>query len=144
MKGYPKWFKAHIVHIIVGALFITGCFLIPTTLNARLAYNIEWRLNSDARIAMTFVHVLFGLITFILIGALWSIHMRYWWRREKARVSGATLVGIFILLGLTGLGILYSGAESLVTGTALAHTVVGLALIAPYIWHTIIRKRLED
>jgi hypothetical protein len=142
MKGYPTWFKASVVHWIVSFLFITGCFLVPTTLNSHTHWEMELRLTNDARIWMTLLHVLAGFVTCALIGALWTVHMRYWWRKRKGRLSGGTLLSIFAFLGLTGVGILYAGRESLVSLNALAHTVVGLALVVPYIWHTVIRKRL--
>lgn len=143
MKGYPKWFTPKMIHFIVAGLFVSGVFLVPTMLNARLHWDVEWRLTSDARIFMTFLHVLFGLFTFALLGALWAIHMRYWWRRYKGRASGTALVITFLILGVSGVGILYAGAESLVTGTAAVHTLVGLLFAAPYIWHTVLRVRLE-
>jgi heme A synthase len=142
MKGYPKWFTARVVHFIVAMLFISGCLLIPTTMNAHMNWDVDWRLTSDARIWVTFVHVLFGLVMFALLGALWSIHMRYWWKKKKGRLSGGVLVGTFLVLGVTGLGILYAGAEALVSATALAHTAVGLLFVAPYLYHTVIRLYL--
>lgn len=107
MKGYPKWFTANLVHADVFLLFVTGAVLIPTTLNARLEWDMVWRVGADMRLWVTALHVLFGLITFVVIGALSSIHMRYWWRKNIGRKSGVLLISFFAVLALSSIVILY-------------------------------------
>lgn len=139
MKGYPAWFKAAFIHGLVLMLFFSGVFLIPTTLVSRLQWDIVWRLSSEARIPVTAIHVLFGFLIAALIGALWSIHMRYWWRKNQGRFSGATLLSAFVILVLTGVVILYVAQEDILSATSLIHSILGLVLSALYIWHSYLR-----
>lgn len=141
MKGYPVWFTALKIHVVVGLLFVSGVLLVPSTLNAYLGWELTWRLSSDARLLVTAAHVAVSFMILFLMGALWSIHVRYWWRKRQRRVSGAALLGTLGILILSSLPVLYASSESLVGASALAHAGVGLALVIPYAFHAIIGVR---
>ena len=135
MKGYPKWFSVSFVTLIMSLLMITGDLLIPTTLELRLQWQMPWRLSADHRILVAAAHAIMALIVFSLMGALWSLHMRQEWRREKSRWSGASMVGSIILLGLTGVGVYYFGNEKLAYFSGLSHLVLGLLVSGIYFVH---------
>lgn len=140
MKGYPTWFTAKLIHSIVLSLFVSGVLLIPTTLVSHLEWQGIWHLSSDYRIVTTAIHVLFGFLVVFLLGTLWSIHMRYWWRKRQGRITGSFLLGTFAFLILSGVGILYFAEEMLVYLSAISHALVGLLFILPYLLHVVFKR----
>lgn len=95
MKGYPKWFSRRFITLLMSILFLSGLFLIPTTLENQLEIQVPWRLEPSSRILVAGTHALFAFIAIALLGALWSIHMRTEWKRGTNRVSGLSLVLTF-------------------------------------------------
>lgn len=136
MKGYPAWFSGRFVHILMLALFVSGCLLVPGMLSFRLEWDRVWKINSDARVWITATHVLTAFLWIAATGALWSIHMRYWWRKRENRVLGALLIALTTVLSLSALVILYSGSSDLSVGGSVLHTVLGLVFFIPYFLHT--------
>lgn len=141
MKGYPKWFSPRFIHVCTVALVVSGAFLAPTTLFTRFELDIAWKLNSDAHPWVIAIHTLFGLISIAILGALWSIHMRYWWRKHKARLSGGFLLAFFLSLVLSGFGLLYAGDETAVLGLSSCHLGLGFLFAGPYVFHTVFQKK---
>lgn len=137
MKGYPTWFTAKLIHVIILGLFISGLLLVPTTLVSQLSWQNLWHLSPSSRISATLIHVLFGFLVVFLLGTLWSIHMRYWWRRRQGRVTGVLLLTTFAFLILSGVGILYFGIEALVSFAAVSHALVGVLFVLPYFGHVL-------
>ena len=68
-----------------------------------------------------------SMVTLVLLGALYPLHMRLGWRANRNRVSGSLMVTINGLLILTAFGLYYSGADVLRTWTGYVHIAVGLA-----------------
>ena len=141
MKGYPKWFSAGMITVLMSFLILTGYLLAPTTLELRLQWSMPWRLTADDRIWMAALHALGAMIIFSLMGALWSLHMRQEWRRKKSRWSGTGMVVCLILLGLTGLGIYYFGNEKLSNFSSLSHLVLGIVVSLIYGAHAYLLKK---
>jgi hypothetical protein len=141
MKGYPLWFTARKIHLVMLALALSGVLLVPTTLNSYLEMDVSWRLSSNARILVTAMHVALSFLGLLLIGALWSIHIRSGWRKRQARVSGVVMLTGLALLTLTSLPVLYASHETLVSISALAHAGVGSVLVIPYLLHVIVRRK---
>lgn len=141
MKGYPKWFSANLITTILVVLFLTGLLLTPTTLVVRLEKEVPWRLSADSRVVVAGIHLLLALVALAIVGALSSIHMRKEWNRKRNRASGITLVGIFVFLSLTGVGIYYFGNETLSLLSSVSHLVVGLLIAAIYVWHLSYKKK---
>lgn len=141
MKGYPKWFSANLITTILAILFLTGLLLAPTTLVVRLEKEIPWRLSTNSHVVAAALHVFFGFVALAVVGALSSIHMRKEWNRKRNRVSGMSLVGLFIFLSLSGLGIYYFGNETLSLLSSVSHLVVGVLIAAVYVWHLAYKKK---
>ncbi|MGE5086215.1 MAG: hypothetical protein ACM3MG_07935 [Bacillota bacterium] len=141
MKGYPKWFSANLITTILAILFLTGLLLTPTTLVVRLEKEVPWRLTADSRVVVAGIHALLALISLAIVGALSSIHMRKEWNRKRNRLSGMSLVGIFIFLSLSGLGIYYFGNETFSVFSSVRHLIVGLLISAVYVWHLAYKKK---
>ncbi len=135
MNGYPRWFSRMFITFVTGVVFLTGCLLVPTTIDLRLQWDFPWRLEVGYRTWVVVLHVICGFGLFSVLGALWSIHMRAGWRRGKKRWSGAFIVGLIFALGLTGIGIYYLGNESMALVDSLAHVVLGFLLIPIFLRH---------
>jgi hypothetical protein len=140
MKGYPAWF----VPLLVGGLglmLVTGCLLAPTTLLLHADIALAWRLPGAGRVLAAALHTAGGFVLLLLLGALWSVHMRSGWHRRRQRRSGALLVLVLAALALTALGVLYLGEETLASAAALLHLGLGLALSGPFTWHWVHGRR---
>lgn len=134
MKGYPRWFLASLLGTLV-LLLASGLLLAPTTLMMRAELMLAWRLPGAARVAVVALHTAGGFAAMLLIGAVWSVHMRSGWRRGKHRASGLTLALVLLLLCVSGLAIFYLADEMLGATAAFLHLGVGLALAGQFGWH---------
>ncbi len=137
MKGYPSWFSFYFILGIILALIVSGILLAPSTLEMRLQWQMPWRLIANQHAMVAAIHVLVGLITFGLIGALWSIHMRQEWNRKKNRFSGNLLVAIFFFLGVSGIAIYYVANEFWLFLVSITHLGAGLLIFFIYFWHSL-------
>jgi heme A synthase len=134
MTNYPKWFVPALVGTLL-LMFASGMLLAPTTLTMRAEWDLPWRLPGNARVPVAALHAAGGFVSMLLIGALWSVHMRSGWRRRKQRVSGTVLGGLLLLLAATALAVYYVGDDTLGSAAAVAHLILGLALAVPFAWH---------
>jgi heme A synthase len=144
VKGYPPWFTSTKVHGLILALVASGVLLVPSTLNAYLGFDFPWRLSSPSRIWVTAIHVAFSFLVLLVVGALWSIHMRYWWRKRQGRISGTILLSVLGVLTFGSLPVLYAAEEEVVSIAALLHAGLGLALVIPYALHAIIGVKKSE
>jgi uncharacterized membrane protein len=142
IKGYPGHFYL-ILMLTIGALFISGSLLVPTTLNFKLEWNVPWRLSSDQHISVAAIHATLSLLMAAMIGALWSIHMRAGWRRRKNHHSGLSLLVTMVLLGLTAIGIYYFGDEQYSMLSSVAHMLIGIAIPLLLLIHIILGRRSQ-
>ena len=140
MKGYPKWFSVIFISSIVFLLSLTGLLLAPTTLSLRFSLPIMWRLVGEQHGYIAAIHVVVGLISFALVGALWSLHMRQEWKRKQKRMSGVFLNLLMVILGLTGIFIYYVTNEYWLLLTSTSHLVAGIVLVLIYLLHAIFLK----
>lgn len=134
MKGYPRWFLMTVV-VSMLLLFLTGSLLAPGTLMLKAELDLPWRLASSARVWTAALHAAGGFVMMLMLGALWSVHMRAGWRRRSQRASGAILASILLVLAVTAVLIYYVGDETLGVAAALVHLGTGLALAVSFAWH---------
>ena len=134
MKGYPRWFSVRFVVLVMMLVFVTGALLIPTALEMRVDIEVPWRLKGAQQVIGTAVHVAAGGFSLLLLGALWSFHMRQGWQKKLRRMSGILLTGFFGVLSASALSILYSGNETALSISSFVHMagggVVGLFFVA--------------
>lgn len=143
MKGYPKWFNARFISLFMGGLTISGLILVPGTLETKLEMDIPAKLSGSIRLYASALHTLLSYSSLVLLGALWSIHMRREWRRHKNIYSGSLLLFFFIALGLSAVGILYFGNEKLSLYSSVLHMFFGIALPLTYAGHIIKVRNLD-
>lgn len=142
IKGYPGHFYS-ILMLTIAALFITGCLLVPTTLNLKLEWDVPWRLSSEQHIGMAAAHATLSLLMAAIIGALWSIHMRAGWRRRKNHHSGLSLLIIMVLLGISAMGIYYFGDEQSSMLSSVTHMLMGIAIPVLLLVHVIYGRKSQ-
>ncbi|OYV37341.1 MAG: hypothetical protein B7Z83_04960 [Thiomonas sp. 20-64-5] len=134
MKTYPRSF-APVLHATMLVLLGTGLVLAPGALHMRIEWDMPWFLSSGLRVWVAALHALCFLLMFGLIGALWTVHIRAGWVRRENLASGALLLVVFGLLGLSGLGLYYAGGEALPAWSAVAHLLAGGLLPVLYAAH---------
>lgn len=140
MTNYPKWFVPALVGTLL-LMFASGALLAPTTLVLRADWDLPWRLPGGARVPVAALHAAGGFALMLLMGALWSVHMRSGWRRRKQRISGTVLGVLLLLLAATAVAVYYLGDDTLGNVAALAHLALGLTLAVPFAWHWIRGRR---
>lgn len=140
MKGYPRWMLPLLL-TTTAAIVVTGLLLAPGTLVTRAEFDLSWMLPPDGRLATAALHATVGFTLMLLVGALWSIHMRAGWKKGRHRGSGLTLALLMPALALTAVGVYYFGDELLAAAAAVAHLVLGLALVFVFGWHWLVRRR---
>jgi hypothetical protein len=78
-----------------------------------------------------------AMVTLLLLGAIFPIHVARAWRGRLNRVSGSIMVAGNAVLIVTAFGLYYLGAETLRPWASDVHIVTGTALpalIAFHIW----------
>lgn len=134
MKGYPRWFLPTLVGTLL-LILVSGLLLAPTTLLMHAELMLAWRLPAATRMTMAALHAVGGFAGMLLIGAVWSVHMRSGWRRQKHRASGLALALMLLVLCASAVAIYYLVDEMLAALTALLHLAVGIALVLQFGWH---------
>jgi len=142
MTNYPKWFLPALLWTLL-LMFASGLLLAPTTLAMRTELEVAWRLPGAGRIAVAALHAAGGFALMLLMGALWSVHMRSGWRRRKQRLSGVLLGSWLIVLTLSAVAVYYVGEDTLGRLAALTHLVLGLALLVPFLVHWLRGRRVR-
>ena len=140
MKGYPRWFETVLVVSSV-LVYASGCLLAPNTLEVRAAWSTGLRMLSGSRVLLAALHTSLAFLMMILIGSLWSVHMRAGWRRHRQRWSGLLLALTYLLLMATAVGIYYLSDETWANVAGMGHMLVGVALLAPFAWHAVVGWR---
>lgn len=134
MNGYPRWFVPGLVAALL-LMLATGLLLAPTTLALRAEMAVPWRLPGSGRVLCAAIHAAGGFAMVLLVGALWSLHMRAGWRARKQVVSGSMLGIVMLLLAASAVIIYYAGDEGLGVAAALFHLGTGVAVVIPFAWH---------
>lgn len=134
MKGYPRGFlRLLLATLLVVAL--SGLLLVPTLLMMRGDIELAWRLPASGRVGMAALHAGAGMLLLMLCGALWSVHMRAGWRRQRQRGSGGLMAAVMAVLAGSALALYYLGDETLAATAAFIHLAAGLALAGLFGWH---------
>ncbi|MDM7322285.1 MAG: hypothetical protein P3W87_003170, partial [Gammaproteobacteria bacterium] len=110
MKDYPTGFT-RILLATLTLLFTSGLALVPNALDTRLGLELGlWSLGHQ-RTWVAALHAISFFTTLMLLGALWTVHMRAGWIRRENIFSGILLLVAFGLLVASGLMLYYAGNE---------------------------------
>lgn len=144
MKGYPKWFTVGFVTAVALAVFVSGALLWPTAWVMRFGGELPWRLDGNTRILVAAAHAACAFLITGVLGALAGIHMRHGWRKKKNHRSGFAQLALWALLGLTALGLYYLANETWLRAVSLAHSALGLLVMASFAGHIYSAGRLRS
>ncbi|RUO81306.1 hypothetical protein CWI84_00660 [Idiomarina tyrosinivorans] len=120
---------------------VSGCLMIPTLLEFKLQMAVDWRLSGSQRLWTVSFHVLASIISLILMGALWQVHMKLGWRKQQHRGSGTFCAISLVVMAVTGVGLYYLSQLDMQLWTALAHTALGLAFTLAFLLHLLFSIR---
>lgn len=140
MKGYPRWVLPALL-VTTATIVVSGLLLTPGTFVTRAEMDLIWMLPAAGRLATAALHASAGFALMLLVGALWSIHMRAGWRKGRHRCSGLTLALSMPLLALSAVGVYYFGSETLAATAAFVHLGLGILLAITFAWHWTVRKQ---
>lgn len=142
LSGYPHWFYAAIMAVLT-ILLASGILLLPHMLELRMDMESPVHVSGSVRLGGAALHSFSAFLAIGVIGALATVHMRAGWNRKLNRFSGTTLLGLFFFLLASAVGIYYFGDMDLSRLSSLGHSLVGLALVPLFVWHSIAGRRIR-
>jgi hypothetical protein len=87
------------------------------------------------------VHGGAAMLTLVLLGALFPLHMQRSWRARKNRMTGIVMASLNGALITTSFGLYYLGSETLRPWISDAHIAAGFALPALFVVHIVLGRR---
>lgn len=87
-----------------------------------------------------------AMVTLLLLGALFPVHIARAWRGRLNRVSGAAMITFNVVLIVTAFGLYYLGSETLRPWISDVHIVAGVTFpgaLAVHIWLGRRRRRYK-
>jgi len=142
LSGYPnEFYWAQIFATL--AVWLSGLWLLPSALEFKLQYEVDWALPLETRLPAVISHVVAAFFLLFLLGALWFGHMRAGWRKRLNRTSGAALAVMFAVLAGTGVALYYAGSETGQLFNSVVHSVVGMALLLIFVVHMLLGRRIR-
>jgi multisubunit Na+/H+ antiporter MnhB subunit len=113
------------IYAAFAALFASGvAWLVATQLNDTPDGDF-WQLASSS---LLMLHGGTAMLTLMLLGALFPLHISRAWRARKNRVTGSVMVACNAMLITTAFGLYYLGSEEVRPWTSDLHIAFGLAL----------------
>jgi predicted small integral membrane protein len=94
-----------------------------------------------AAASLLMVHGGGSMATLLLLGALFPLHMRRGWRRNRNRATGTAMVAFNAALIVTAFGLYYLGSELLRPWASRIHIGVGVILPILFFVHVVVGKR---
>lgn len=143
LSGYPRWFY----RLLISALSIitfSGLLMLPTALEFKLGWDVEWRLMGREYTLIAALHLLSGILVMMILGALWQQHIKAGLRKKHNHVSGIIGASSLCILSLTGVGLYYIGSISGQLYSSIIHSSVGLLLFVLVIWHILHGRRIRS
>lgn len=136
MRGYPRGFLA-IVWLSMITASLTGILLIPNALNLKFAMDIPTLVVDTWLEYLPMLHALFSFWLLMVVGSLWSVHMRMGWRRRKNRLTGTLLIVGFLMLFFSAIGLYYAVDDRYLNYSSAIHIMSGLVLMMIMLIHYI-------
>jgi hypothetical protein len=91
--------------------------------------------------SMLMVHGGAAMVTLLLLGALFPLHIRLGWRSGRNRITGPAMVAFNALLIVTAFGLYYLGSDTVRPWASDAHIGFGFALPALFVVHVLLGRR---
>lgn len=126
VNGYPNSFVRVLFATLI-LLFASGLALVPSALDTRLDLDLGLGSLGSQRTWVAALHAMSFFTTLMLLGSLWTVHMRAGWVRRENVFSAILLLVAFALLIISGLGLYYG--DELIGQVALGiHLLAGFLL----------------
>lgn len=93
---------------------------------------------------MLMLHGGTAMVTLMLLGALFPLHVRRAWRSGRNRLTGPIMITINAALIATAFGLYYAGSETLRPWVSDLHIVVGFALPPALFVHVWLGRRTRQ
>jgi hypothetical protein len=120
-------------------LFVTGAgWLLADQMKDTPSSGEAWQF---AGVYLLMIHGGAAMVTLMLLGALFPLHMQRGWRAGRNRLAGAGMLTCNALLILTSFGLYYAGSELLRPWISNMHTGFGLCLPFLFSIHIIVGRR---
>lgn len=87
------------------------------------------------------VHGGVAMVTLLLLGALFPLHVRLGWRSRRNRLTGPAMVTFNAVLVVTAFGLYYSGSDTVRPWMSDTHIVVGFAVPLLFVLHVLLGRR---
>ncbi len=87
------------------------------------------------------LHGAAAMAALVIFGILLPLHVQHGWKANRNRVTGAVMLGILVVLVLSGYALYYAGNEHLRSLSILVHDAVGLAFPLILVWHIVRGRR---
>jgi hypothetical protein len=91
--------------------------------------------------SMLMVHGGTAMVTLLLLGALFPLHIRLGWRSGRNRITGPAMVAFNAVLIVTAFGLYYLGSDTVRPWVSDVHTGIGFALPALVVVHVLLGRR---
>jgi hypothetical protein len=119
-------------------LFLTGAVWLVADPLKNSPEGETWQWISAS---LLMVHGGVAMITLLLLGALFPLHIRLGWRAGRNRLTGPAMVAFIAVLIVTAFGLYYSGSDTVRPWMSDVHIVVGFALPALFLVHLLVGRR---
>ena len=135
----PRWHE-WLIYAVTALLFLTG---VAWLLLDRLG-KVQGDFGPEPNPALPWLLLIHGTTASaftIIVGMLVPVHMRLGWNSGRNRPSGLLLIGVSLILLVTGLALYYSTGEAVRAAASLSHWLIGLVLPIPIVIHLVRGKR---
>jgi cytochrome bd-type quinol oxidase subunit 2 len=114
-------FPRTLAYVVLGVLSLSGIvwMIVQTTTDNA----------GDFPALLSKIHGAAAMMALALLGYLVT-HIRKGWKAKKNRLSGATLLSVYLLLILSGYGLYYAGDENFRRFISHWHAWIGVAMVA--------------
>jgi hypothetical protein len=119
-------FPRTLAYVVLGVLSLSGIvwMIVQTTTDNA----------GDFPALLSKIHGAAAMMALALLGYLVT-HIRKGWKAKKNRLSGATLLSVYLLLILSGYGLYYAGDENFRRFISHWHAWIGVAMVALLLIH---------
>jgi hypothetical protein len=126
------------IYLAFGVLFGSGtAWLVADQLKESTSAEL-WQ-AAGANLLM--LHGGAAMVTLLLLGALFPLHMHRSWRAHKNRITGVVMATLNTMLIVSAFGLYYLGSETIRPWISDGHIAAGLALPAFLIVHIFVGRR---
>ena len=111
---------------IFGVLFFSGIIWLAVHFFSEESEGLPWLLRIHGAAAMG---------SLVMLGVLIPSHMQRAWQQKRNQFTAAVMVGLCLLMVISGYGLYYCGSDDWRVWISGSHSVAGCALPLVLVWH---------